>query len=123
MKVLYSRFTRFALVFPLCWPLLAHAARAQDIDVENPPQGVFFDRWYELYLGDNKIGRMHTTLSREEDRIHTATDTSLSINRLGAETKIEMVEKTLESLAGAPLEFSNVMKLGQIPMEIGRAHV
>lgn len=117
MKVPFLRFTRFALALPLCWALLTHAARAQDIDVKNPPQGVFFDRWYELYLGDNKIGRMHTTLSREEDRIRTATDTSLSITRLGAETKIEMVEKTLESLAGAPLEFSNVMKLGQIPME------
>ena len=47
------------------------AASLKDIDLNNPPHGLFLEEWMEIYLSGSKVGYAHYSLVRKRDNIHS----------------------------------------------------
>lgn len=77
------------------------------IDVNNPPQGRFLDEWSEVHLAGGKVGYAHSTMTRKGDLIRTATTIKMRIGRVDQPISIETVQRTTETLAGVPVDFSS----------------
>lgn len=86
---------------------LPAAQASPPIDPYNPAIGRFSDEWVEVYMGDNKVGYGHTTMSREGDHIHTGSTFKLRLGRVDQPIKIEIEQETTETLAGIPLSFGS----------------
>jgi len=93
---------------------LAACARAQNVDVDNPPQGRFLDEWFELHMGGGKIGYAHNSTSREKDRVETSTQFHIKIGRADQPVVMDTTQRTVETVQGAPLEFETQMRFSQM---------
>lgn len=60
-------------------------------------------------MGGGKVGYAHNTMRRSDDVIHTRMTTKLRIGRMDSPVRIEIIQSTKETLAGAPLEFTTEM--------------
>ncbi len=78
-------------------------------DYANPPQGVFVDEWMLVNLGENKVGYMHSEVSRQGDTISTYNLMSVSLKRVGSPVTITQIQTSKETVSGKPLAFSREM--------------
>ena len=93
----------------------ANPSLPEAIDWENPPQGLFYEDWYECSLNGQKAGYVHLTMRRENNRIVTDTKTKIRLGRGITAIKIDGRETYLETLDGKPLEFSTRSQMSNDP--------
>ena len=74
------------------------------------------DRWYEVFLGESKVGYAHSTMKLEKGEVISQSMFIMSIKRAGVSVKIQSTEKTKESLSGQILSFSGEMKMAGVPI-------
>lgn len=79
--------------------------RSNALDFSDPPQGVFIEEWYELKLGDLKIGYGQSTLSREGDLIVSRAKLRMRMNRGFLSLSINSDLSNIETLSGDALSF------------------
>ncbi len=95
----------------------AGMAPAAQIDPDNPPQGVFSEEWMVALLGGKRAGYVHTTMSREADKVTTRTVSVLSLARGGATVEVSMMQSATETVAGLPLDFAESVKMATMTTE------
>ena len=93
----------------LAWLICGATTPTEPIDPKNPPHGRFSDDWLEVYLAGGKVGFGHTTMTRKEDRIHTATMMRIRVGRVDQPVEIEIAQNTTETVGGEPLTFGSKM--------------
>ena len=80
-------------IFPV-WIILSIAfcnlASAVSFDPNNPPQGLFSDEWLEIYMGGQKIGYYHSTLTRADNKIRAHSNFKMLIGRVDQPIEINM---------------------------------
>ena len=74
------------------------------------------DRWYEVFLGESKVGYAHSTMKLEKGEVISQSTFIMSIKRAGVSIKIQSTEKTKESISGQILSFSGEMKMAGVPI-------
>lgn len=74
------------------------------------------DRWYEVFLGESKVGYAHSTMKLEKGEVISQSTFIISIKRAGVSIKIQSTEKTKESISGQILSFSGEMKMAGVPI-------
>ncbi|MFA5863825.1 MAG: transglutaminase-like domain-containing protein [Phycisphaerae bacterium] len=77
----------------------------------NPPQGIFFDQYYALYLGKTKCGWAWYQLERKKDLITSTNKLNIKIGRDNLTLEINTTSETSETLDGRPLTFLSQMDL------------
>ncbi|MBG28909.1 MAG: hypothetical protein CMI31_02745 [Opitutae bacterium] len=80
------------------------------------PQGLISEAWMEVRMFNAKVGYSHTTLRRDGDVVHTRTETTMIINRAGADVTMKSIESSRETIGGKPLGFFTSMDLGSAPV-------
>ncbi len=83
------------------------------IDVDDPPEGVFFEEWSEMFLNGNKIGYSHSSLERRGDTIVTLTTTNLLMGRGETLLQSTTVSETREAIDGSPRSITVVETVGE----------
>jgi hypothetical protein len=91
--------------------LLTFCVQAAPFNPADPPQGVFFDQYYSLYLGKTKCGWAWYGLERHNDEIKTKNKTYLEMGRENLTVKVTAAGETTETLGGKPLTFQAEMEL------------
>lgn len=86
------------------------------IDPANPPSGRFNDDWAEIFIGGNKSGYAHSTMTREGNLIRTGTTMRMKIDRAGHAVELGVIQETIETLEGVPVAFSSTMDLSVAKM-------
>ncbi|RME38355.1 MAG: hypothetical protein D6788_07625, partial [Planctomycetota bacterium] len=79
-------------------------------DPLDPPQGLFSDDWAEIFMAGGKVGYLHSTMTREGDRIRTRTVTVIRLGRVDSPVQIRSEQRTTETVSGVPLTFASEMK-------------
>ena len=87
-------------------------------DPDDPPQGLFFEEWQEIFLGGSKIGYSRNTFRRQGARIITSSLMSMRLSRGPVEVSLESEQKTVETLAGEPLFFQMKTRMGSLPITV-----
>ncbi len=95
----------------ICLVVLATSTIASPIDPNNPPDGRFADDWGVIYLAGQKVGYMHSTMTRAGDNILTDSTTVMRLGRVDQPIKIKLVEKATETLAGQAISFESIQDL------------
>lgn len=110
----------------LCSPFV----RAESIDYDDPPQGVFLDDWMRIDLeGMGRVGYAHNEVARDGDHITSTTLLTISLARAGKNVGISVLQSSTESLDGQPLAFSHQMDMSAVKMNTrgeikdGKVHV
>jgi len=80
------------------------------------PQGLFSEAWMEVRMFNAKVGYSHTTMRRDGDVIHVRTETTMKINRAGANVEMSSIESSRETIDGKPLGFFSSLDLGNAPI-------
>ena len=88
----------------------------EHIDVNDPPQGRFWDEWMEIHMWGQKAGYGHSTMGRDGDLIMSRTTMMLEIVRAEQKIKIGMTQESTETLAGKPVAFASEMDMSQAKM-------
>ena len=76
------------------------------IDPNNPREGLFSDEWGEVHMAGGKVGYVHSTMTRRGNVIETRMFTKMVVGRAHQAITIQTTASTQETLAGAPLSFS-----------------
>lgn len=113
MLDLRFRLACLGLSFALLPAGLSRAAEV--VDVDNPPDGLFSDEWAEVYLQGGKVGYAHSTMLRQGDRIHSAVEMQMKIDRAGVTVKVATVQRTVETVNGKPVSFHTSMEMSDVP--------
>ena len=74
------------------------------------------DRWYEVYLGDAKVGYVHDEMSVVGDKVKSRNEFVMQIKRVGQSIEITVEQETNEKLSGELVDFSSETKMAGIPM-------
>ena len=74
------------------------------------------DRWYEVYLGDAKVGYVHDEMSVVGDKVKSRNEFVMQIKRVGQSIEIAVEQETNEKLSGELVDFSSETKMAGIPM-------
>ncbi len=98
-----------ALLACLCSSVLA-----DPIDPDNPPQGTFVDDWMQLRLAGQPAGYIHSTMTREGDRISTRLLSVMSLARGATPISVTTMEASTETIAGAPLFFESSQNMATV---------
>ncbi|MFQ5592418.1 MAG: hypothetical protein ACE5HE_14760, partial [Phycisphaerae bacterium] len=106
-----SRSVRVALLWGVSALSLPIRSAADPVDVANPPQGRFIDEWATVHLGGKKAGYYHSTVARDGNMIRTAADMHMRLGRVDMPVTISTQQSTLETLAGAPVEFTSTLDM------------
>lgn len=80
------------------------------------PQGLFSEGWMEVRMFNAKVGYSYTTMRRDADVIHVRTETTMKINRAGANVEMTSIESSRETIDGKPLGFFSSLDLGSAPV-------
>ena len=81
------------------------ALAAANINPADPPQGVFFQRYYALMLGSTKCGYSLSRFERRGNKIHHHNSTTIKIARAAIPIQITQELTTVETIDGRPLRF------------------
>ncbi len=92
------------------------AASLKDIDLNNPPHGLFLEEWMEIYLSGSKVGYAHYSLVRKGDDIHSMMQMRMQFNRGPITLKLETDQGTVESIDGEPKKFTMRTTMAGIPV-------
>ena len=74
------------------------------------------DRWYEVSLGESKVGYAHSLMRMKDNKVYSESVFNLSIKRVGIPIKVSSIEKTVESIDGEILTFSGELKMAGVPV-------
>ena len=74
------------------------------------------DRWYEVYLGDAKVGYVSDIMQKDGDVIKSRNEFVMQIKRAGQSIEITVEQETKEKLSGELIEFSSETKMAGIPL-------
>tara|TARA_Y100000588_G_scaffold270500_1_gene286030 strand:+ start:8039 stop:9526 length:1488 start_codon:yes stop_codon:yes gene_type:complete len=102
---------RFFFLASLILPWVSVLRAAEEI-----PQGLISETWMEVRMFNAKVGYSHITIRRKDDVVHTRTETTMKINRAGANVEMISIESTRETIDGKPLDFFNSVNLGNSPV-------
>lgn len=91
-------------------------ASLKDIDLNNPPHGLFLEEWMEIYLSGSKVGYAHYSLVRKGDDIHSMMQTRMQFGRGPITLKLETDQGTVESIDGQPKKFTMRTTMAGIPV-------
>lgn len=86
--------------------------------MNDPPKGIFWEDWQEVFLGESKIGYSRSTFSRKGGRIFSSNLMSMRLSRGPVEVSLESEQKTVETVSGEPLFFQIKMLMGSLPVTI-----
>lgn len=106
----------FALLFAACPVYTAEPPPITVYDPNDPPEGLFSDEWMVIRGGGQKIGYAHMMLRRDGDWIYTEMGSFMKIARGVVPLSVRTVEKTVETVDGRALEFSNLMEMSGQPV-------
>lgn len=109
-------FSYSTLSFLALFPWDNSRASLNDIDLNNPPHGLFLEEWMEIYLSGSKIGYAHYSLIRKDDLIHSMMKTRMQFSRGSMTLKLETDQGTVESIKGQPRKFSMRTMMAGIPV-------
>jgi len=102
---------RFAFLAGAVFFLLSVAGISADIPGTDPAEGVFFDQYYSIYIGQVKCGWSHSTFTRKGDTVAARVDTLIKMARGQMALKIVHQIDTTETIAGRPMVFSSKMSM------------
>lgn len=74
------------------------------------------DRWYEVYLGNTKVGYVSDIMQKEGDVIKSRNEFVMLIKRAGQTVEITVEQETKEKLSGELIDFTSETKMAGIPM-------
>ena len=74
------------------------------------------DRWYEVYLGNTKVGYVSDIMQKEGDVIKSRNEFVMLIKRAGQTVEITVEQETKEKLSGELIDFNSETKMAGIPM-------
>ena len=74
------------------------------------------DRWYEVYLGDAKVGYAQDFMQKDGDVIKSRNEFVMQIKRAGQSIEITVEQVTKEKISGELIDFSTETKMAGIPM-------
>ena len=74
------------------------------------------ERWYEVYLGDAKVGYAQDLMQKDEDVIKSRNEFVMQIKRAGQSIEITVEQETKEKISGELIDFSTETKMAGIPM-------
>ena len=74
------------------------------------------DRWYEVYLGEAKVGYAHDRMVLQRDRVISQNEFVMKLNRAGQTLEVRSTQQTIEKPNGELVEFSTEMKMAGIPI-------
>lgn len=72
--------------------------------------------WYEVYLGEAKVGYAHLSMDLDGERVKSKNEFVMQINRAGQGIEISVEQETLEKANGELIEFSTSTNMAGIPM-------
>ena len=91
-------------------------AGLMDIDLNDPPHGLFIDEWMEVYLSGAKVGYSHYSLMRTGDYIHSQMLTRMQFKRGAVTMNLNTDMSTIETISGQPRSFKMKMAMAGIPI-------
>ena len=74
------------------------------------------DRWYEVYLGESKVGFAHSTMKLVEGEVRSESIFEMRIKRAGQVIEMKVAERTSESPDGKIIGFSGETLMAGIPI-------
>ena len=75
-----------------------------------------YEFWYEVYLGEAKVGYAHLSMDLDGERVKSKNEFVMQINRAGQAIEISVEQETLEKANGELIEFSTSTNMAGIPM-------
>lgn len=108
--------SRLSVAVLLC--LTALLSAAQPLWAQGQSQGrIAFDRWYVLYLGEDRCGYAHTVERHDPQRITTGTTMHLTVRRGAIALTVEQQTDFEETPDGKPIRATSQMKMGQMTVQ------
>ena len=74
------------------------------------------DRWYEVYLGDAKVGYVSDTMQKDGDIIKSRNEFVMQIKRGDVGIEITVEQETKERIGGELISFTSETKMAGMPM-------
>ena len=74
------------------------------------------DRWYEVYLGESKVGFAHSTMTLVDGEVRSESVFEMKIKRAGQVIEMKVAERTRETTEGKILGFSGETLMAGIPI-------
>ncbi len=113
-----SLFPALAIVTGILAATLLLDAGIPDIDIGDPPQGLFYEEWQEIYLGEGKVGYSRDAFTRKGKRIFSHNLMSMRLSRGPIEVSLESEQKTVETVSGEAIFFQMKMRMGSLPITV-----
>ena len=63
------------------------------------------DRWYEVYLGEAKVGYAHDRMALQNDRVLSQNTFVMKLKRAGQTIEVRSAQETIEKPSGELVEF------------------
>ncbi len=106
--------------------LIARPLDAQSVSATQPASSLrisetsipdhTYDRWYELWLGGSQAGSVHNVGFVDDlGRLHTLSQTQMTLNRAGTNMTIDITSEFLESADGTPISMRVTQAMGTHP--------
>lgn len=83
----------------------------EKLDIFSP-----FDVWYEVYLGEAKVGYAHLLMYQDGDRVKSENEFVMQMSRAGQGIEVSVEQETLEKMNGQLIEFSTTINMAGIPV-------
>jgi hypothetical protein len=106
-----QNYKRFWALLPVALFTFSVSVQGAKFDPANPPEGVFFDQYYSLYLGKTKCGWAWYGLERKKDKITTKNKVHIEMGRENLVIQVNATGETTETVDGMPLTFQAEMEL------------
>ena len=74
------------------------------------------DRWYEVYLGQSKVGFAHSTMKLVDGEVRSESVFEMKIKRAGQVIGMKVAERTRETIEGKIIGFSGETLMAGIPI-------
>ena len=74
------------------------------------------ERWYEVYLGESKVGFAHSTMTLVDGKVRAESVFEMKIKRAGQVIGMKVAERTRETIDGKILGFSGETLMAGIPI-------
>jgi hypothetical protein len=75
-----------------------------------------FDRWYEVFIDQSKVGYAHSMMHRIGDKIISESTLKISIKRAGVPIEISSIDRIAETIDGKIIGFTGEMKMAGVPI-------
>lgn len=75
-----------------------------------------FDRWYEVFIGEVKVGYSHDRMYAEGEQIKSSNELVMEIKRVGQTLEITNFLETREKANGELIDFATEQKMAGVPM-------